>query len=104
MRELKSIEEFQVEKNKGKIIFFFTADWCGDCVYIKPVMPEIEAAHPDFTFIQVDRDEFIDVCGELSIMGIPSFVAFENGKETGRFVNKDRKTQAEIESFIKNLA
>lgn len=37
-------------------------------------------------------------------MGIPSFVAFENGKETGRFVNKDRKTQAEIESFIKNLA
>lgn len=67
-------------------------------------MPEIEAAHPDFTFIQVDRDEFIDLCGELSIMGIPSFVAFENGKETGRFVNKDRKTQAEIESFIKNLA
>lgn len=104
MRELKSIEEFQVEKNKGKNIFFFTADWCGDCVYIKPVMPEIEAAHPDFTFIQVDRDEFIDLCGELSIMGIPSFVAFENGKETGRFVNKDRKTQAEIESFIKNLA
>ncbi|WP_413517676.1 thioredoxin family protein [Carnobacterium maltaromaticum] len=104
MRELKSIEEFQVEKNKVKTIFFFTADWCGDCVYIKPVMPEIEAAHPDFTFIQVDRDEFIDLCGELSIMGIPSFVAFENGKETGRFVNKDRKTQAEIESFIKNLA
>ncbi|MEG2505675.1 MAG: thioredoxin family protein [Carnobacterium sp.] len=101
MRELKSIEEFQVEKNKGKTIFFFTADWCGDCVYIKPVMPEIEAAHPDFTFIQVDRDEFIDLCGELSIMGIPSFVAFEKGKETGRFVNKDRKTQAEIESFIK---
>ena len=67
MRELKSIEEFQVEKNKGKTIFFFTADWCGDCVYIKPVMPEIEAAHPDFTFIQVDRDEFIDLCGELSL-------------------------------------
>ena len=104
MRELKSLEEVQVEKNNGKTIFFFTADWCGDCVYIKPVMPEIEAAHPDFTFIQVDRDEFIDLCGELSIMGIPSFVAFENDKETGRFVNKDRKTQAEIESFIKNLA
>lgn len=104
MRELKSIEEFQTEKNKGKSLFFFTADWCGDCVYIKPVMPEIEAAHPEFTFIQVDRDEFIDLCSELSIMGIPSFVAFENGKETGRFVNKERKTQAEIEAFIAELS
>ena len=45
----------------------------------------------------------IDLCKELDIMGIPSFVAFENGKETGRFVSKLRKTKEEIEQFIDSL-
>ena len=37
--------------HKGKTVFFFTADWCGDCRFIKPFMPEIEAENPDFTFV-----------------------------------------------------
>jgi hypothetical protein len=37
------------------------------------------------------------------VFGIPSFIAFENGKELGRFVSKDRKTQEEIERFISGL-
>ena len=28
--------------HKGKTIFF-SADWCGDCRFIKPFLPEIEA-------------------------------------------------------------
>ena len=103
MQKLMTIEEFEPLTAKGKTIFFFTADWCGDCSFIKPVMPEIVENHPDTTFVEVDRDEFIDLCGDLSIFGIPSFVAFENGSEIGRFVNKDRKTKEEIESFISTL-
>jgi len=33
-----------------------------------------------FNFVKVDRDEFIDLCEELSIVGhYPSFLAYENG-------------------------
>jgi hypothetical protein len=39
----------------------------------------------------------------LSVFGIPSFVAFKNGQEAGRFVSKDRKTQEEIEEFLTSL-
>ncbi|SIE49450.1 Uncharacterised protein [Mycobacteroides abscessus subsp. abscessus] len=35
--------------------------------------------------------------------GIPSFIAFRDGEESGRFVSKDRKTQEEIENFIAGL-
>ena len=84
-------------------VFFFTADWCGDCVYIKPVMPEIEAAFPNYRFVQVDRDEFIDLCAEWNIFGIPSFIVTNQGKEVGRLVNKARKTKEEVVKFLEEL-
>lgn len=99
----KSYEELATYVETGKNILFFTADWCGDCVYIKPSMPEIETSFPDYQFVQVDRDEFIEVCQEWNIFGIPSFVVLDNGKELGRFVSKDRKTKNEIMTFIESL-
>jgi len=88
---------------EGKYMLFFSADWCSDCNFIKPRMPEIEAEYPEYTFLAVDRDENIDLAVELDVFGIPSFIAFENGKELGRFVNKDRKTKDQVEEFINNL-
>ncbi|WP_125606528.1 thioredoxin family protein [Lapidilactobacillus bayanensis] len=88
----------------NKTILFFTATWCGDCRFIKPAMPAVEAEYPDITFVEVDRDEYLELAQELGIMGIPSFVAYQDGQEVGRFVNKDRKTKQEIENFINGLA
>ena len=87
----------------GKYVLFFTADWCPDCRFIKPAMPEIEANFSQFEFILVNRDENIDLCQEMMIMGIPSFVVYEDGKEKARFVNKDRKTKKEVEDFLNNI-
>lgn len=87
----------------GKYVLFFTADWCPDCNFIKPAMPVIEADFSDFTFLLVDRDENLELAAELGIMGIPSFVAYQAGQEIGRFVNKDRKTKEEVESFLQSL-
>ncbi|MGT2750696.1 thioredoxin family protein [Streptococcus orisasini] len=90
-------------EQKGKTVFFFTADWCPDCQFIYPVMPEIEAENPEFTFVRVDRDNFMEVAQRWNIFGIPSFVVVENGKEIGRFVNKQRKTKAQINTFLAEL-
>ncbi|MFB6467631.1 thioredoxin family protein [Cytobacillus sp. Hz8] len=103
MKDLESFEQFEQLKNNGKHIFMFSAGWCPDCRVIEPVLPEIEAKYSDYTFIHIDRDDYIDLCQQLDIFGIPSFVAFEDGKELGRFVSKDRKTQEEIENFIDGL-
>ncbi|WP_207696100.1 thioredoxin [Enterococcus sp. DIV0212c] len=99
-----SYEELASFVSEGKSVFFFTADWCGDCRFIKPVMPEIEAAFPDFRFIEVDRDKFMELASEWNIFGIPSFVVTNDGKELGRLVNKDRKTKEEITTFLKSIS
>lgn len=98
-----SLEEIAGYVKTGKHVFFFTADWCGDCVYIKPVMPEIEAEFPEYTFVQVDRDDYLELCSQWNIFGIPSFIVIEDGKEVGRLVNKQRKTKEEIVTFLTNL-
>ncbi|EHU8435452.1 thioredoxin family protein, partial [Listeria monocytogenes] len=72
MKKLESVEQFDAIKSEGKSVFMFSADWCGDCKFIEPVMPEIEAENEDFVFYHVDRDEFIDLCADLAIFGIPS--------------------------------
>lgn len=104
MIEPKSYEELaQIIEKPEKIVLFFTADWCPDCQFIYPVMPEIEAENADFTFVCVNRDNFMEVAQEWNIFGIPSFVVLENGKEIGRLVNKLRKTKAEINDFLARL-
>ncbi|MDX5474833.1 MAG: thioredoxin family protein [Bacillaceae bacterium] len=103
MEKLQSIEQFQELKKTEDVVFMFSASWCPDCVVIEPVLPEIMEKFSQYKFLYVDRDEFIDLCGELSVFGIPSFVAFKGGEEAGRFVSKDRKTQEEIEAFLQSL-
>jgi len=103
MKHLQSIDEFQTMKNNGTHVFMFSAGWCPDCRFIEPVLPEIEENYQQFTFVEVNRDEFIELCQELDIFGIPSFVVFKDGKEIGRFVNKDRKTKEQIEEFLNSL-
>lgn len=100
MEKLQSVEQFEQLKNNEKVVFVFSADWCPDCRFIDPFMPEVEAKFAAMQFIYVDRDDYIDLCVNHDIFGIPSFLAFDHGTETGRFVSKDRKTQAEIEAFL----
>ena len=104
MEKLESYEQFTEMRANGKYLFLFSAQWCADCRVIEPVLPEIEAKFPEYTFVYVDRDQFIDLCGELSVFGIPSFIVYENNRELGRFVSKDRKTQEEIENFIRGIS
>lgn len=105
MEKLAKMDKKTLEEklSTGKYVLFFTADWCPDCRFIKPAIPEIEAEFSQFEFILVDRDENIDLCQEMMIMGIPSFVVYEDGKEKARFVNKDRKTKKEVEDFLNNI-
>lgn len=68
------------------------------------LLAEIVEQYQDYIFYSVNRDEMLELCQELDILGIPSFVAFDQGKEIGRFVSKLRKTKEEIIDFIDSLS
>ena len=100
----KNIEELaNLVEQDGKKVFLFVADWCGDCRYIYPALPEIEAANPEFTFIRVDEMNTWNLLNFWDVYGIPSLVVLDKDKEIGRFVNRNRKTKEEINHFLAGL-
>ncbi|WP_158634072.1 thioredoxin family protein [Radiobacillus deserti] len=103
MLMLESEEQLQGLLKKDKVLLMFSADWCPDCHFIDPFLPDLEQKYSEYTFVHVDRDQFIEICREYDVFGIPSFIGFHQGEEVGRFVSKDRKTREEIETFIDSL-
>ena len=95
MEKIKELTEDQLKEitKEGRTVLEFSADWCPDCKFLAPFMPEIEKDFSDAKFYEIDRDGSIDIAKKLMIMGIPSFVVYQDGKEIGRLVNKDRKTK-----------
>lgn len=102
MKQLKSEQQFD-ELKQGKTIFEFTAGWCPDCKIIEPDLPKLEEKYKDFDFVSVDRDEFIDLCIKNDILGIPSFLVFNDGDLLGSYIGKERKSIDQIDAFLAKL-
>src|SRR5690606_15325438 len=94
-----SIADFdELIQSSRPTVALFKADWCKDCRYIDPFMPEVAEAYADrLQLVIVDRDALPELGERYRILGIPSFIAFVNGKETISFISKLRKTREEIE-------
>lgn len=104
MRNLESEEQFyELKKMDQTMVFVFSANWCPDCLFIKSFMPSILQEYADYEFVYVDRDQFIDLCVDLEVLGIPSFIVTRNDCEKGRFVSKLRKTKEEVEAFFNDV-
>lgn len=102
MQKVVSESDFrEAVASETPTVAVFKASWCKDCHFIEPFMPDVERKYADrFRFVEVDRDDLPELCEELNVLGIPSFILFKEGRELIRFVNKYRKTREEIEQFL----
>lgn len=102
MEKLTTDAQFrEAVASEGLTIAVFKTTWCKDCHFIDPFMPELERQYEEkVKFVELDRDDLPDLCSELNILGIPSFIAFRESKELVRFVSKLRKSREEIEEFV----
>ena len=102
MDNLTKISDLQAYEQaiQGQAMLVFSTTWCPDCHFLKTFIDDLVAQNPQWTFYYIDRDEMVDLCIDLDIMGIPSFIAYKEGLEVSRFGNKLRKTQSDIPAFI----
>lgn len=102
MKNLENEQQFE-ELKQQQTVFLFTAGWCPDCKVIEPDLPQLEEKYNDYQFISVDRDQFMDICIDHGIMGIPSFLVYKNGEQLGSYIGKERKSIAQIDDFLASL-
>jgi thioredoxin-like negative regulator of GroEL len=83
------------------LLVCFMADWCGDCHFLKPALPDLEAQFTEnVDFIHLDIDRHASVAQEYDVTGIPSFILFYKGRELYRLVNERRKSKDEVRRFL----
>lgn len=106
MENITSVEQFVTKIRETKrTVMLFSADWCPDCRFLDGFIGTVAETHKDtFSFFKVDRDAFPELCDTYDILGIPSMLVFRDGKIVGRFVSKLRKTKAEVEDFLAQVA
>ncbi|MFK9090794.1 thioredoxin family protein [Bacillus salipaludis] len=105
MREIKTKQEFDeaILSTKPVMAKFFT-EYCSDCQHTNLFLPTLEEAYKEkIDMIAVNRDDFPEILEELDVYGIPSFIAFQDGKELNRFVSKLGKSQEEVEQFLNQV-
>ncbi|MBF7016829.1 thioredoxin family protein [Staphylococcus durrellii] len=102
MEKLTNEQQFE-DLKKQQTVFLFTADWCPDCKVIEPDLPQLEEKYANYQFISVDRDQFLDICIDHGIMGIPSFLVYKNGDQLGSYIGKERKSIEQIDDFLASL-
>ncbi len=71
MEKIKELTEDQLKEitKEGRTVLEFSADWCPDCKFLAPFMPEIEKDFSDAKFYEIDRDGSIDIAKKINDYG-----------------------------------
>lgn len=97
-------QEFQQKLESNKPIFVdFWAPWCGPCMMTKPILEKLgKEFAEDVEFLPINADHSREVLEQYRIFGIPTVIAFQNGKEVARLTGA--QNEAGYRSVFEALA
>lgn len=81
-----SFESKVLQAEKPTLVDFW-AEWCGPCKMIGPIVEEVaEEYDGQLRVVKMDVDANPSIPQRLGIMGIPTLILFNRGKEVERLV------------------
>nr|WP_315399937.1 thioredoxin family protein [uncultured Duganella sp.] len=63
------------------VIVDFTADWCGPCKSLKPILRDLANEYADeVEFLAVDADTNPELCKQYQVRSLPTLFFFQDGE------------------------
>jgi thioredoxin 2 len=82
------------------VLVDFYADWCGPCKALAPIVDDLaHSGAGDLLVVKLDTDRNPEVGARYDVRGIPTLIAFRDGKESGRVVGL--APRADLERLVK---
>jgi thioredoxin 1 len=92
--------EIEVLKSEKPFLLDFTATWCGPCKAIAPMVDEIaDETAGQFKIGSLDIDEAPATAARFGIRGVPTLLAFKDGKEVARHVGANT-SKAKLKAML----
>lgn len=70
----------------GIVLVDFTAEWCGPCRMLTPVLEQLDRETDDLTVVQVDVDASPELAAAHGVMSFPTLLFFVGARPVHRLV------------------
>lgn len=68
---------------------YYTANWCGPCKMVRPIIEELKSDGWNIDKIDVDQDKI--KASAAQVMGVPTFIIYKDNVAVRRFTGARQK-------------
>ena len=91
--------DFQNAINSNStVIVQFSADWCGPCKRLSPVLENFASTREDLSVFKVDVEQSQILAEQFEIKSIPKVVLFRNGSQINESIGM--MNEEKLQNFI----
>jgi len=71
---------------KSKVVLVdFSAEWCGPCQTLAPILQEVKSHYgDDLSIVKIDVDKNQAVAQKFAIQGVPTMILYKEGVQVWR--------------------
>jgi thioredoxin len=89
-------ETYKELTGEGNVFVDFWGPRCQPCIAMMPAIAELEEeAGGAVRVVKVDSTQNRDICRELRVFGLPTYILMRDGEELGRLSGEVTKQQVE---------